>query len=118
MKLTDIPVGVNLPEVNDLKDELLGYCDVILGRTVPPYDHGVMTLLEVADAYYARACEIDMLIHELEREGHIVRGSDYYKFRTGALRSFLELSKRAAEKGSRRLTHEQMLMNMQRDSGG
>jgi hypothetical protein len=38
-----------------------------------------------------------------------MRGSALYKFRTGELRSFIELSKRASELGSRRLTQEQLL---------
>jgi hypothetical protein len=116
-RLTDVPVNSGLPSVDELKDELLAYCDVLLGRTDPPVDHGVMTLMEVADAYFARASEIEMLIHEQERQGNVVRGSDHYKFRTGALRSFLDMSKKAAERGSRRLTHETLLAQMQRDAG-
>jgi hypothetical protein len=38
-----------------------------------------------------------------------MRGSPLYKFRTGELRSFIELSKKCAELGSRRLTQEQLL---------
>lgn len=116
-RLTDVPVLEGLGSVDDLKDELLGYCDVLLGRVDPPTDHGVMSLMEVADAYHARALEMEMRIHEQERTGNIIKGSDYYRFRTGALRSFIAMSKAAAEKGSRRLTHEQLLANMQRDSG-
>lgn len=73
--------------------------------------------MEVADAYFARACEVDMLIHQGEREGGIFKSSPYYRFRTGELRSFLDLSKRAAELGSRRITLAQMAYAEQRDSG-
>jgi hypothetical protein len=72
---------------------------------VSPY----LGLAEAATVYYCRAQEIDALIHAGEREGVIMRGSALYKFRTGELRSFIELSKRAAELGSRRLTQEQLL---------
>lgn len=116
-RVSDVPVLDGLPSVDECKDELLEYCDVLLGRVDPPVDHGVMSLLEVADAYHARALEMEMRIHEAERTGNVVKGSDYYRFRTGALRSFIALSKSAAERGSRRLTHEQLLANMQRDAG-
>lgn len=108
-RLIDIEVGLGLPPVEDLWTEIKGYMDVILGRKdaemVSPY----LGLAEAATAYYCRAQEIDALIHAGEREGVILRGSALYKFRTGELRSFIELSKRAAELGSRRLTQEQLL---------
>ena len=44
-----------------------------------------------------------------------MRGSPLYKFRTGELRSFLDLSKRAAELGSRRLTQEQLMFQMREE---
>lgn len=116
-KLNDVPVGVNLPTADEIKDELLHMADVLLGRDDAPIDAGVMTRMEVALAYYARACELDMLIHEQEREGHIVRGSDHYKIRTGALRTFIEMSKEVVRAGSRNLTHEMHLYKMQTDAG-
>lgn len=93
-----------LGEVDALAAEIESYADVLLGRCEPPIDAGVASLMECADAFYARACEIDMLIHKGERDFTIGKGSPHYKFRTGELRSFLELSKRAAEMGSRRIT--------------
>lgn len=84
--------------------------DVLLGRVPPPVDLGVSTLMEVADAYFARASEIEMLIHQLEREGKVLRGTALYKFRTGELRTFQEVAKRAADLGSRRITMEQLRM--------
>ena len=108
-RLMDIKVGLGLPHVDDIWEEIQHYTNVILGREdaemVSPY----LGLAEAATAYYCRAQELDMLIHAGEREGIIARGSALYRFRTGELRSFLELSKRAAELGSRRLTQEQLL---------
>lgn len=95
-------------------EEVLEMTDTLLGRTPPPINHGALTLFETADAFYARAMELTMLIQHGEREGTFKRGSHYYKFRTGELRSFLELSKRAADLGSRRLTEEQMLLERER----
>lgn len=117
-RLTDVPVGVDLPSADEIKDELLSYADVLLGRVDPPVDHGVMTRHEVALAYYARACELEMRIHEQERQGNIVRGSDHYRIRTGALRTFIEMSGKVLQAGSRQLTHEQFLYKMQSDSEG
>lgn len=116
--LREIEVGIDLPPVEELAQELREYTDVLMGRTHPPIDAGVLTLMEVADAYFARASEIQTLILEKEREGDVFRGSVYYKFRTGELRSFLEMAKRAADLGSRRLTHQKHLMEMQHDSLG
>lgn len=116
-KLTEVPLGVSLPSPDDIKDELLGYCDVLLGRVAPPVDSPYLGMCEIATAYYARACELDMLIHEEERNGRVIRGTGYYRLRTGALRSFLELSKKMAELGSRRLTQEQVLHDARLDAG-
>lgn len=106
--LRDVPLKYGLPKVKDLAKELEEYRDVLLGRVPPPIDHGIATLMEISNAYFARACELDMLIHAGEREGDIFKGSDYYRFRTGELRSFLELTKRSFELGSRLVTVEQM----------
>ena len=116
-RLNDVPVASGLPSANEIKDELLEMMDVILGRVNAPIDAGVMTRHEVALAYFARATELDMLIHEQERVGQIVRGSDHYRIRTGALRSFLELITKVVAAGSRQLTHEQHLYKMQTDAG-
>jgi hypothetical protein len=116
-RLTDVPVVAGLPSADAIKDELLSMANVLLGRVDAPVDHGVMTRMEVALAYYARACELDMLIHEQERVGNIVRGSDHYRVRTGALRTFIEMSKEVVRAGSRNLTHEMHLYKMQMDAG-
>ena len=108
-RLTLAQVSHGLPKVEELWDELRGYVDILLGRKESPISSPYLALAEVATAYYARAQEIDMLIHAGEREGWVVRGSPYYQFRTGELRSFIELSRKCAELGSRRLTQETLL---------
>jgi hypothetical protein len=108
-RLIDIEVSVGLESVDVLWDEIKGYMDVLLGREESPISSPYLALAEVATAYYARAQEIDAMIHAAEREGAILRGSPLYRFRTGELRSFIELSKKCAELGSRRLTQEQLL---------
>lgn len=115
-RLIDIPLSLGLPTVDELWEELKDMTDVILGRQPSPIQSPYLSLSEVATAYHCRAQEMDMLIHAGEREGAIVKGSPYYRFRTGELRSFLELSKRAAELGSRRLTQEQLLEQQKLES--
>lgn len=111
-RLIDVEVLEGLGPVEELHEELLGYANVILGRADPPESvDGVMDLMEVASAYYARAKEIDMLIHWEEQNRRVIRGSPYYKFRTGQLRSFIEMAKMMADLGSRRLTMERLLFD-------
>jgi len=118
-KLTDVEVLSGLPDVEDLHDELLGYANIILGRADPPADmDSVLDLMEIAAAYYARAKEIDMLIHWEEQNRRVIRGSPYYKFRTGQLRSFIEMAKMMADLGSRRLTQERLLFEARYDANG
>ena len=116
-RLTEVPVPEGLPTPDEIKDELLGYCDVLLGRVEPPVRSPYLDLAEIATAYYARALELDMLIHESERDGDVPRGHPLYRIRTGALRSFIEMSKRMSDLGSRRLTQEQLLFQQRRDAG-
>lgn len=94
-----------------MKEELGEYKDVLLGRLDPPIDRGVMTLMEVAEAYHARAKEIEMELLELENQGVVLRGSNPYKFRTGFLRSFIELTSKTIDLGSRRVTYEKDMAN-------
>lgn len=110
-RLSSVPVALGLDPVDELWEELQSYMDILLGRVDPPINSPYLALAECATQYYCRAQEIDARIHAGERSGDIVRGSPYYKFRTGELRSFLELSKRASELGSRRLTQEQLLQS-------
>lgn len=115
--LTAVRVGVGLPNVEQLKDELLHYANVLLGREPSPVESPYLTMQEVAVAYHSRAREIEMMIYDGEREGAIMRGSALYKFRTGSLASFIELSKRCAELGSRRMSQEQLLHDQRLEGG-
>jgi hypothetical protein len=118
-RLTDVETIEGLPDIDDLHDELLGYANVILGRADPPLqlDGFYLDLMEVAAVYYARAKEIDMLIHHEEQQRRVIRGSPYYKFRTGQLRAFIEMAKMMADLGSRRLTQERLLNDQRYDAG-
>lgn len=105
-RLRAFRVGSGLPPIPKMMEELQDMTDVLLGREDPPLQAGYLTLMETADAYYARASELTMKILEAEREGTVAKGTAYYKFRTGELRTFMEMAKRAADLGSRRLTDE------------
>jgi hypothetical protein len=115
--MTDVPLNEGLRDVEDLQEELLEYANVLLGRVDPPIDSPYLSMMELATAYHARALEIEMMIHWEEQQHRVIRGHPLYKFRTGQLRSFIELSKKMADLGSRRLTQEQMLTEMRYDSG-
>lgn len=93
-----------------MREELDGYRDVLLGRTKPPVDTGITTLMEVSEAYHARAMEMSMMLHRLESNGQVLKGSGHYKFRTGELRDFTEICRRAMDMGSRRVTALQLEM--------
>ena len=58
-----------------------------------------------------------MLIHLGEHNGSIPRGHLYYKFRTGPLNSFIEMSKRLYDLGSRRLSQEDLIARQRIDIG-
>lgn len=116
-KLTDVPLGTDLPDADELMEEFLHYANVLLGREEPPIDSPYLALMEVATAYYARALEVEMLIHYEEQQHRVIRGHPLYKFRTGQLRAFIDLSKRMAELGSRRLTQENIISDQRFDSG-
>jgi hypothetical protein len=92
------------------RDELDEMRSVLLGHEDPPVDRGVLTLFEVADAYFARAKEMEQVIMRQEADGNVLKNSKTYRFRTGELRSFIELAKGAAELGSRRVTYWRALM--------
>lgn len=108
-KLRSFRVGDGLPNLTALSEELYDMTDILMGREEPPIG-GLLSLMETADAFFARACEIEMLIAKSEREGKKL--PQYASFRTKELRNFKELAKGAANLGSRRLTaanlrHEQ-----------
>lgn len=97
-------LGDGLGELDGLRDEIDSYWDVLLGRVDPPVNKGISTLMEVAEAYHARANEIFSLIQRKEATGQIMKTGALYKFRTGELRTFIEATKRTVELGSRRIT--------------
>jgi len=95
-----------------MREELDEYTDVLMGRQEPPIENSVMSLLEYANAVYSRAMELTIKLQRAESDGVILKGSKPYKFRTGELRSFVELASKAADLGSRRVTAAQMEYNM------
>ena len=116
-KLTEVGLGEGLPDVAELQDELIGYINVLLGREEAPIDSPYLSLQEIATAYFARAQEMEFLIHAEEQALRVVRGSPLYKFRTGQLRAFQEMAKRQIDLGSRRLTQEKLLTEQRYDAG-
>ena len=111
--LRAVPIGKGVPSIPVMLEEIQDMTDVLMGREQPPIDAGHLTLMEVADAYFARASEMTMLLQKAEREGTVTKGSAHYKFRTGELRTFMEMARRASELGSRRLTEEQLQFEME-----
>ena len=107
-------VGIGLPHVNELANELDEMRDVIFSRIELDYEmeSPYLSLMEVSTAYYARSQEINELILRGEREGVINKGSQLNKFRTGELRAFIESMCKIVNLGSRRLTNEQFLHEM------
>lgn len=87
-----------------MRSELSEYTDILLGRSDPPINKGEATLMEVAEAYHARAREMEMKLLEAETEGYILKDSKAYRFRTGELRAFTELTRKAIDMGNRRIT--------------
>jgi hypothetical protein len=109
-------VGKGLGQATELAEELLGMRDVLLGRDQIPdgVRGGPLALMEVADAYFGRACEIEQDILRQEREGKIRSDSHLSRFRKGELRSFKEMAKAAADLGSRRLTAANLQFEQER----
>lgn len=102
-RVRNISVGNGLPLVVELQAEIDGYMDVLTGRVDAPVK-GVTALMEVGEAYFTRAKEIDAKIKRGEADGTILKSSDYTKFRTGELRDFIDIAKGSAQLGSRRLS--------------
>lgn len=110
LRLFDVPSG--LPTVGQLREELEGYWDILLGRVDPPVSAGIATLMEVANALYSRAKEIESLIDQLEATGRVPASHPHARFRKTELRRFIEMSSKAVELGSRRITVAQMEAEM------
>lgn len=91
-------------KIGQMRKEIDDMTDVLLGRVPPPVDAGPMTLMEVAEAYHARASEMAIRIHRAETEGDLTAADRVSKFRKTELRAFLEMSRKAVDLGSRRIT--------------
>ena len=100
----------NSDDLHEMREEIDEMKDVLLGRVKPPVDTGITTLMEISEAYHARGVEMSMGLHRQEANGQVLKGSGHYKFRTGELRDFIELCRRAMDMGSRRVTALQMEM--------
>lgn len=97
-------VGAGANSLRSLEEELDNYWDFLLGREELPIDNGVASLMESAVAIHSRCCEIQALLQEAEYQGAVPKGSNFYRFRTGPLRSIVTASARAIDLGSRRIT--------------
>lgn len=97
-----------LASLDDLKAEIDEMTGVLLGRQKPPVDMGWATLYEVSTVYYSRAMEIQLYLLRGEQEGKLLKNSPPYRFRTGELRTFIDLAKAKMDLGSRRITVLQM----------
>jgi hypothetical protein len=95
-------------------DELHSYTQVLLGHDDSPVVSPYLTLMEIATVYLARAYEIEMLIYEGEHTDAIPPGHLLRKLRTGPLQSFINMARKLADLGSRRLSQEQMLTEQRR----
>ena len=77
--------------------------DVLNGHELADLELGELTLLELATAYFGRACEVEMILHRGEADGSVLRNSSAYRFRTGELRDFKELCKAKMKLGQTRV---------------
>ncbi len=90
-----------LGDIDELKEELYEYVDVLKGEQESPIQESVTSLFELATAYYVRAKEIEMVIYDAEMDSE----KEYTKFRTGFLmKRKLNYSKRQKNLGSRLVT--------------
>lgn len=115
-RVRTLKLGVGASEAVKLAAELEDMRDVLLGREdIPEGIHpGPLALLEVAEAYFGRACDIEQIILKKEREGTIAADGALSRFRKGELRSFKEMAKSAADLGSRRLTATSLRLEQER----
>ena len=107
-KVRQFRLGSGLPTPKEIRRELADYRDVLMGRKEPPLERGVATLMEIANGYFSRTCEIEQLILEAKAEGWLPKNKEYETLRTQEIRSFKEMSKAATELGSRRITWENL----------
>ncbi|MFE9742936.1 hypothetical protein [Streptomyces sp. NPDC006477] len=108
-------VGSGVVQAIELAAELEDMRDVLMGREpVPAGVGGPLALMEVADAFFGRASEMEQVILRMEREGKIDGSSHLSRFRKGELRSFKEQAKSACDLGSRRLTADSLRYEQER----
>lgn len=116
-KIRHFRLGEGMTSPQDIRDELEDMRDVLLGRTESPIEEGIMTLMEVAEAYFSRACDIEQQILRAQEEGRIINSASktnpYHQLRTQELRSFKEMAKSATELGSRRITAASLLVQQE-----
>lgn len=116
-KIRIFKLGSGMTDPQDIRDELEDMRAVLLGTTPPPIQEGIMTLMEVAEAYFSRACDLEQQILRAQEEGRIVGGNTkankYHTLRTQEIRSFKEMSKSACELGSRRVTAASLLVQQE-----
>lgn len=105
--VTHIATPRGLGTIEEIRDEFDHYTAVLLGDDNPPWENGILTLQEVAFAYFSRACEVEGLILRGENDGTVpqTKASRWYKFRTGELQSYLAIFKEGTRLGSRRLSY-------------
>ncbi len=96
--------NVVLPDVNDWADELEQMELVLMLKLPLPVDDPRVGLLVTAGSYHTRASSMKRTIQRLEREGTISRSHDLVKFRTGELRTFMEMASKVFDSASRALT--------------
>jgi hypothetical protein len=113
VRVVDLPNG--LPSIGELHIELEEYWDVLLGRVESPIDEGVSNLAHLASAYYGRAKEMEASILAGERDHLFAKNGPHYRFRTGELRSFIEMAKNSYELGSRLITVDLAARDMRWD---
>jgi len=101
-------VNHGIPTVGEMRAEIDEYTQVLMGHEEPPIQNGVLTLMEYANAVYSRAMELTMHLQRAEVDGVVLKGTKPYRFRTGELRTFCEMSAKAIELGSRRVTVAQL----------
>jgi len=111
-------MGEGLPNLIALEEEIDEMVEVLTGRQPPPIDVGIPTLAEVSNAFLSRLREIEVEIYRCEREGQVIRGSKLYRFRTGELRSMIDLATKSYELGSRRMTWAQNMAEAERFGHG
>lgn len=113
-KLTPLELPNNT-EYEELLEEFDGYTQILLGREPSPIQSPYLSLMEVATAFHSRGREVEMMIYRREIDGSVLRGSHLYRFRTGYLDSFLSMTRRCIDLGSRRLTQETLLNSMREE---